>query len=385
MLCIEKVLPEHALALSHDPCLSVQYFWDVVVLALVGDCWLSVSEACYLDSIQCQSFVLGTAHALSVNLEYRWVYMACVVFELSHGVSESMFLGWSQIICIFRVNWRYYRHFNLTCLIHFLLQTSALVVLRLANTVKLEVASVSVGAKDVTGNYTEVSWHKLLVFLHGQGEELLAVFYVLSLNKLFNHLSVEHILYGSCVHFVLVFATVQHSLDCVRVLYSSILRQLEVSFPSFTSVGEVLVLLLDTCSHLLNRAFVTVQTRFKVCHMGFIDIYTLEQKLLDFKTTFFHQFLCLINEFLLFNAHRLLILIVLYLYFIFFSSPIFIFFLEAITVISRLLFEFVILSLDELGHIRAIHGFSLEFHLKIEAHSRHFGSAFFVFILFLRC
>ena len=58
---------------------------------------------------------------------------------------------------MFAVDCRYYRHFNLTCLIHFLLHTSTLVVLRLVKSVELEVASVRVGTEDVTGNHTEVS------------------------------------------------------------------------------------------------------------------------------------------------------------------------------------------------------------------------------------
>ena len=83
--------------------------------------------------------------------------MACVVFEFFHSVSEAVLLGRSRVICIFHTECGYYRHFNLTCLINFLLHTSTLEVVRLVNSVELEVASVSVGAEDVAGNHTEVS------------------------------------------------------------------------------------------------------------------------------------------------------------------------------------------------------------------------------------
>ena len=172
--------------------------------------------------------------------------MARVVFELSHGVGEAVLFRRSQIIYIFAVDCGHYRHFNLTCLIHFLLHTSsALVVLRLVKPVELEVASVGVGAEDVAGNHTEVSRHELLIFLRGQDEELLAVLYILSLHELLDHLRVEDVFYGACVHLVLVFAPVQHGLDRLHVLHRPFLCQLKVSFPSLPVIGEVLVLLVD--------------------------------------------------------------------------------------------------------------------------------------------
>ena len=128
-----------------------------------------------------------------------------------------------------------------------------------------------------------------------------------------------------------------------------------------------------------------MQTSFEVCNMSFVDIYTLEQELLDFKTALSHRFLCRFHEFHLLLAHRFLILIVLFFDLIFLSLPVFIFFLETITIIGSLTFKFIVLFLNEFGQVSAIHGFTLELHLKIEAHSSHFSSAFFVFFLFGCC
>lgn len=122
-----------------------------------------------------------------------------------------------------------------------------------------------------------VRGEQLFVFFESHDEQAFAVFNVLTLYKLLDHLRVKEHFDGACVNLILVFAPREHVLDIVCVFDSLVCSSLEVTLPSLAFVCEVFVFLVDTVHHQGDVSLVVLQTILEVSHVSLVDVDALKE------------------------------------------------------------------------------------------------------------